>query len=724
MKTNRKNQLLLKAFILVCITCVLQLTSCPHPESINSNDDDENVYTFDLSRFMNFYKDGAFDKSTQIFTTSKDGGSIGIDLWEIERGFLSDYNCLVIDYNAKDYGFFLELKYHEKAGSEDVINDKVYCPSNLTQFVVPFLDNIADDKFVISLGAPWNHCANARINKITLEKRDNPEYTKSYRIHAANAPKDNGPVKEFDDSLTAWDFLPKMGVGFQYSICAGYSYGTDFGMDATTVGWGYPVETKETIHAIAQKGFKTLRLQTTGFDHVIDDDFTMDPDFLHQLKKVVDWAIEEDMYVIICNGMDYYFPESDYPYKSENEKKEAMKNHDFIEKYYHGAGYNFNRKNKELTDKYLTAFWSQICRTFNNSYDEHLVFETLNEGGDVTCHNVPDPTCPQCIDNYKYYNEATQLMVDTIRDSGGNNEKRYIMISTYAQSPVAMIDALDIPDDKTSKNKFIIAIHSYPMGCWSDTKDKDGNITEHGDIKNYTIIVKNRITDMFEKLDKVFFEKNIPVSFTETGCVREINILERIDCMTGFINEVNKEGRSCSIVMHEEGCARYDNYDNTPIGCNYLDKETYQWFDVEYIDTLINLAAKKDNYISNEFIKKNTIEYESIINKELLKEEILFKDWEVFLPISSEIFFKTVPQTYKIRFEYELASGTDIHAFNFYYTCSDKNYEWVPLFDAIKLDESGVLTLSIDQMKAFLLEGYDSTITGTGFILKSMKVIE
>ena len=723
MKSFTKFLLALSAVFILSVLCTSASTS--------NNTKSTKTYEFDLTCFMDWYNGASFDKKTNLFTTKKDGGTVGMGVWN-KKDFLNDYNCLVINYAAPEYGFFITLQYRNK--NNETVADTVYCPSNLNEFVVPLKkEDVADDTFEIVLGAPWNHAANATINKITLENRDNPELSKSYKVPVAQAPMDNGPTKKIDDSLSAWDFLPKMGVGYQYSICAGYTYGMNFGMDSSYM-WGYPTTKKETIHAIAERGFKTLRLQTTGFNHVIDENFTLDPDFLSMLKQVVDWAIEENMYVTICNGMDYYFPDVEYPYKSEEEQKEYKEYHDFQEEYFYGAGYNFNRRDKDHTEKYLKAFWTQICNTFNNSYDEHLVFETLNEGGDVTDHSRPKKDCKQCIDNYKYFNEVTQMIVDTIRNSGGNNAKRYIMISTYAQSPIDMLDAFKLPKDKTSKNKFIVAVHNYPMGCIPETKDADGNVIDYGDVaKAYTVANKNRIELMFSQLDKAFFKKKIPVAFTETGCPRHTNILERIYCMTDFINEVNKKGRSCSITLHV----------NSDINCvsdgfGYLDEETLKWYDDEFIDTLLNLAARRENKLSDEFIKNNELKVESIVGKELLKEDAVFDNWSLTKEFSSNTYCKSVPETYKIQFEYETIPGATENLLGFYYSLPENNFEWKPLANSnglkggtvtsdgcnINLNGSGTLILTIDKKSAQILEGYDSYIIGTGFILKSMKVVE
>lgn len=693
------------------------------------------TYEFDLTQFSDWYNGASFDKKTNLFTTKKDGGNLGIGVWN-KKDFLNDYNCLVINYTAHNYGFFIELIYNDKSNPNNSISDEIYCPSNLTEFVIPIKkEDVCNDTFVIKLGAPWNHAANVTINKITLENRDNPELSKSYKVPVAQAPIDNGPTKKIDDSLSAWDFLPKMGVGFQYSIVAGHSYQFNFGNDVSYTAYNYPVETKETIHAIAEKGFKTLRLQTTGSFHIIDENLTLDPEFLLRIKQVVDWAIEEGMYVIICNHHDYYYPDRYSTNFNDSYIEESKMNHEYQVKHNYNSGYNLNRKDKDISEKYLKAFWTQICNTFNNSYDEHLVFETLNEPCDPSDHsfNYYDD-CEICKDNCKVLNELNQLIVDTIRDSGGNNAKRYIMVSTFAQKAVAL-NSFKLPKDKTSKDKFIVAIHNYPMGCVPREYDENGNIIDFGDIETiYSPGVKKSIENFFTLLDKNFFKKKIPVAITETGCPRQLNIIERINCMTDFVNEVNKKGRSCLISLHFN-----NTYDSTDNGFGYMNGETFEWYDNEYLDTILNLAARKEYKLSEEFIKNNELVYTPIVNQNILDKEISFDSWK-FYDIENKVFYKRVPKKFKLEITYEVIPNSSETALSYCYYNPENNNKQTSLFTAstikggiynsypggenIILDGSGKLTLNFNEKTSQLLEWYTTRLNCCGIILKSIKVIE
>ena len=120
------------------------------------------------------------------------------------------------------------------------------------------------------------------IETITLEKVSNPVKT---NIWANNEPSviDTATSGKIDDKISAWDYVKKLGVGFQYWPFGSMSNGEqDFGLDTyLCCGWRKP--SKEEIHFIKEKGFNTIRLQTSPNAQLIDEKYTIDPRFIKAL---------------------------------------------------------------------------------------------------------------------------------------------------------------------------------------------------------------------------------------------------------------------------------------------------------------------------------------------------------------------------------------------------------------------------------------------------------
>lgn len=700
--------------------------SCKQINTPETNE--ENGLKLDISKFE-AWGDCSYDKNTGLYITNKPTECIG--LWV--NGQTKDwekYNCIRVKYETQDYGFFLVQQFADDMDKKDFYYDEYYCPSNMNEFIIPLNKEHLSSITGIMIKGIWENNVHVTIKELTLLEKDNPGPSKTYK-ETGEKVLDTGSVKKIDSSIDAWDYVPDMGVGFQYAVCGGFNYGIDFGIDAS-YAWGYPKETKETIHAIAQKGFKTLRLQVAGSFHVINEDFTMDPAFLKQLKKIVDWAIDEGMYVIITEGCcSYYYPDEcfyqNFPYKYDKIRHEWCVEHLF------GAGYCINNSFADRSEKYLKAFWSQICEAFNNSYDEHLVFEFMNEPVDLTDHGWQTvKECPVCQDDVQILNQLNQTVLHTIRASGGNNANRFLMVPTLGQDPLAVdFPGFKLPED-SAKNKLIVSAHNYPMGNQPDSP------------KIYSQALGNEVIKKpFEKVDEVFFSKKIPFAVTETGCSKWVDLVERMACMKDFMTEVTKEGRSCCVTILENPAHnKGDNF------C-YLKKDTNTWYDDAYVDLLIKMADKKDISSESEYLEENAKDYGSIIEKNILKSSVNLGYWET-ISFGADLFARKVPESFTLEISYtipavfnekSLWSSLELRYYGFnwvphYYhskktviTGAEYYEDLVNNFSNLSIkpnnpSSSGTITIGFTKEMSDILQCYGIVFGGENIILNSIVIRE
>lgn len=268
--------------------------------------------------------------------------------------------------------------------------------------------------------------------------------------------------------------------------------------------WGEPVTTKALVQKIGEAGGKTIRIPVTWCNHIIDDKYTIDPFWMEKVKQVVDWAYSEGYYVIL----------------NEHHSVHDNMNSPII---YH-EGYILRNTPEDIaeSEKFLKAIWTQITAAFNNSYDEHLIFETMNEprNTDTTTkgsHNknhifypgvkfsdgTDSVNCEECIADHKLNNQYNQMILDTIRASGGNNAKRFVMIPSMAGNyETAYVDNFKMPKD-TAKDKLILTFHHYPLydKFWYEEEDYQ----------------KSHNDEIFRTANEKFVKKGIPVVVGEIG---------------------------------------------------------------------------------------------------------------------------------------------------------------------------------------------------------------
>lgn len=265
--------------------------SCDPTTGNNNPPAEEKGFALKLSDFENWGgENSTYDKTAHKFSANSDG-SAGLWLGNYDKSSWSEYNCMKINYSTEDYGFFFSVEYKDGV----TIAEEFYCPSNMTEFIVPLNKELLSKIEQVKIYGCWNHNVNITLKSITLLNRENPGPSKTYTEQSVEKVIDNGQKKEINASISAWKFLPTIGTGFQYGIVSGDNRSIDFGYDISYGGLGYPIESEETIKQIHAKGFNTLRLQVTSGTHIIDDNYTINPAFIKQFKKLLTGQLQ-----IIC----------------------------------------------------------------------------------------------------------------------------------------------------------------------------------------------------------------------------------------------------------------------------------------------------------------------------------------------------------------------------------------------------------------------------------------
>jgi endoglucanase len=268
--------------------------------------------------------------------------------------------------------------------------------------------------------------------------------------------------------------------------------------------WGNPVTTRANITAIKNAGFDTIRIPVS-WSKAVDSNFIIRTDWMARVVEVVNYAVDNDMYIILNTHHDEDI---------------------------------FKFTNAEV-DKSLEAFriiWHQIARTFRN-YDEKLIFEGLNEprtkgaphewtGGDFIEH----------INLNKYY----QVFVDTVRAAGGNNDRRILMVNPYAASVArSAMSALAIPRD-TVPGKIVVSVHSYAPYNFALNTNHIYNTWDRNNPNDIT-----PITSGIDLAYEIFVSKGIPVIMGEFGAMNKDNESVRADWAEFYIRYSREKGIPC-----------------------------------------------------------------------------------------------------------------------------------------------------------------------------------
>ena len=289
-------------------------------------------------------------------------------------------------------------------------------------------------------------------------------------------------------------------IDFAKKLIIGWNLGNT--LDAPTeTGWGMPTTTKAMIDAVKAAGFKTIRIPVSWSTHVsTDGKYTINSTWLARVKTIVDWAIADDMYVILNVHHDNY---------STSDLSS-----------YAGFAISTDSTIQTKSKAYLKAVWTQIATEFNDDYDEKLIFEVLNEPRAVGTSNewyISDAsTAKQYCDIITDYENTC---ISAIRATGGNNTSRYLMVPSYAASGTMTITLTNytLPTD-TAEDKLILSTHAYSpynfaMANSDSTFDSDDEAS---------------LTSIFNVLKTNFIDKGIGIVMGEASASNKDNTSERI----------------------------------------------------------------------------------------------------------------------------------------------------------------------------------------------------
>lgn len=301
-------------------------------------------------------------------------------------------------------------------------------------------------------------------------------------------------IMEFRD-VTAKEIVSEMTAGWNL----GNTLDAD-GADGVTAetSWGNPKTREDMFTLLKNTGFNVVRIPVSWNIHM-DENYKVDAEWMARVKEVVDYGIKNDMYVILnTHHEEWYFP---------------------------------TEENKEDDIKQLKALWEQIAEEFKG-YDEHLIFEGLNE---PRLRGTSQEWTGGTPEAQKIINEYERTFYDTVRNSGGNNAKRILMLTGYAASSInSSLQAIEIPKD--DKN-IAISVHAYlPYSFALDTKG-----TDKFDVNTDAV----SIDSLFLNLDSLFLAQDIPVIITECGSVNKNNLEDRIECAKYYISTAKSFGVPC-----------------------------------------------------------------------------------------------------------------------------------------------------------------------------------
>jgi endoglucanase len=269
-------------------------------------------------------------------------------------------------------------------------------------------------------------------------------------------------------ALTAKEFVADMKPG--------WNFGNSFDVaNSDKTAWGNPLPTTAVVDAVFERGFRTLRLPVTwAYNMGNSPSFTIEPSYFDRIEIIVKHALAKGMYVIINIHHD--------------------------DKWIIPAEANANATNLQL-DK----VWTQIANRFKD-YSDYLIFELLNEPRHV---ETPEEWTGGTEAGRRVLNTFNKTALNAIRETGGNNAKRKIMVAPYAAAVTSTAwRGFEVPNNDKD---VIISLHAYfPFRFALEASDSTWGTNQD----------KQQVDALMNRIEANFIAKGLPVVMGEWGSIK------------------------------------------------------------------------------------------------------------------------------------------------------------------------------------------------------------
>lgn len=294
---------------------------------------------------------------------------------------------------------------------------------------------------------------------VLLHKHTNIPSTEIPVAESDNKPVDTITNSNTSNVLTASKFMEQINVGWNLgnSLDSCVDTGRNDGSVTPSyyeTAWGNPPVTKELIDRVSQSGFKAIRFPVTWYYNTYVNEngkLCIQNAWLKRVKEVIDYAIENDMYVILDS--------------------------------HHDANIIWaNMADIEEVSSNVSSLWEQIA-TYFKDYDEHLLFEGFNEINDKRNSWTYNE------DSAEATNLLNQLFVDTVRNTGGYNTERILVCNTYLnEDSEEVLNSFVLPTDIV-EDRLLIDIHSYNTSFNQDIDIQFKTIAEFSQAQKAPVII-------------------------------------------------------------------------------------------------------------------------------------------------------------------------------------------------------------------------------------------
>lgn len=286
--------------------------------------------------------------------------------------------------------------------------------------------------------------------KYYYNARNQLEYARAKLVYSEIG--EDGPNKLPFRELSAAEIIDEMGAGINFgNTMDGHS-----SMMPDECAWQPRNAAKEQITSMHDGGYNTVRIPVTWGLKITQDtqtgEYSINESWLNRVTEVVDYAIDNGMYVIINI------------------------HHDGVN--WSRGWFNIGKNDIDSVMEKYAAAWKIIAERFKD-YDEHLIFESMNEmtAAQKDGNMWNGGAFEYDVDIIRNFN---QLFMNTVRATGSNNTKRWLVSKGHFAYTGKTTMPIDPINDGVSHQMYSAHIYNSVENRYNGIKELADNYKDLG----------------------------------------------------------------------------------------------------------------------------------------------------------------------------------------------------------------------------------------------------
>ncbi len=323
-------------------------------------------------------------------------------------------------------------------------------------------------------------------------------------------------------------------------------------LDDITFGYNYVLgdvgdedtDTGKIFDLLVEKNINAVAIPCRFYEHM-DENFIIDNDYLEEIKAQVDEAIKRNLYCMLC--------------------------------FFDSTKVRWGTLDYDNYDQFMTIMDVQVKQIaeYFKGYNELVMFSFLGEPKNYNGY-IFDKEAAHIL------NIANQKFIDLIRQTGGNNRYRNLVVSTgFSAYDGIGYQYFKMPND----NHTLVRVHAYNPVNFTLTDTMEETSWDENE-QAY----KLELLSIMKTINENFIQKGIPVFIGEFGSRDKNNAAERAKWLEYYVSAAYSYQIKC---FSWESPKLNINIDYT---FSLIDRYSYTWAFPEYTDKLESLI-KDQNYI-------------------------------------------------------------------------------------------------------------------------------